>query len=337
MELAVWIGFILFFISVVMIDLGLFHQEAHAITFKRALIWTALWVSLAMVCNVGIYFLYENGIMKFEGEHGASNGRTAAMEFLSGYLLEYSLSMDNLFIIAMIISAFKIPAASQHRLLFWGIFSAAVLRGIMIGLGATLIHQFHWMEYVFGAIILYSAFKMLGHNDDEIDPDNNSVVNWSRKFFNVTSEFDGANFWTKKEGVSYVTPMFLALLMIEFCDVMFAFDSIPAIFSITKDPFIVFSSNMFAILGLRSLYFALAGLISAFKYLKYSLIVLLVFVGLKFMVNDYYSIDETYSLAFIAFVLATGIVISVLIPGKPTHKEEVLQEALPSEDAPTSL
>jgi tellurite resistance protein TerC len=314
----VWAGFIVFVTALVLFDLVVLHRKAHAISLKESLGWTIVWVSVAMLFNVVVYFMYDGQLLGHLIPPGSATGKEAALQFLTGYVVEYSLSVDNIFVIAMIIANFHVPQEHQHRLLFWGVMGAAVLRGIMIGLGTALVKQFDWIMYVFGGLLILSAAKMLVTRHDNIDPERNIMVRLTRKFFPVTTEFHGKQFFIVENGRRIATPMLLALVLIESCDVMFAVDSIPAIFSITEDPFIVFTSNIFAVLGLRSLYFALAGLMDRFAYLKTSLVFLLVFVGMKMILKHHYEIPEVASLAIIAGILAVGIGASIVAGKRDT-------------------
>jgi tellurite resistance protein TerC len=309
----VWIGFLLFVLVMVMLDLGVFHRKARTVKVSEALAWTLLWVTLALVFNVFVYFLYEH-----DGEAQASvpsdrlTGQEAAIQFFTGYVLEESLSVDNIFVIAMIFAFFRVPLREQHRVLFWGILGAVVLRFTMIALGAALIERFDWIVYVFGVLLILSAVKMLIVRQDNIHPDRNLAVRLTRKLYPVSSDFDGSRFFTRVNGRLAVTPLFLALILVETSDVMFAVDSIPAIFAVTRDPFLVFTSNVFAILGLRSLYFALAGMMETFRYLKISLVFVLAYVGVKMMLAHHYPIPNLVSLAFIGGILAVGIIASLV-------------------------
>jgi tellurite resistance protein TerC len=312
MTTAVWVGFLAFILTMIALDLGVLHRRDEVTTVRSALKWTLVWVSLALVFNVVVYFLYETGGLA-PGAH-ALIGREAALQFFTGYLLEYSLSVDNIFVIALIISYFRVPPANQHRLLFWGVLGAIIFRGIMIGIGATLMARFDWIVYVFGVLLIYSAVKMLLAGEEEVHPEKSWLVRLTRRLYPVSSEYDGSRFFTSVAGVHAMTPMFLALILIESSDVMFAIDSIPAIFAVTRDPFLVFTSNIFAILGLRSLYFALAGFLGKFRYLKMSLVFLLAYIGVKMLLSHHekYKIDNAVSLAIIAGILAVGVLASLM-------------------------
>lgn len=315
----VWIGFILLVCVFLALDLGVFNKEPHKISTKEALRWTTLWVSLSLLFSVFIYFSYENHWFNIglghEGETGfPQNGWNAAITYLTGYIVEQSLSLDNVFVIAVIFGYFKIPQKYQHRVLFWGIVGALVFRGIMIGAGAVLVDKFDWIMYVFGVILLWTAYKMLTSSDEDINPENNAVVLQLRKILPVTKGIRREQFFIKWNGRTIaMTPLFVTLVVVETTDIMFAFDSIPAIFSITKDPFIVFTSNIFAILGLRSLYFVLASMLDKFAYVKYSLVIILTFVAIKMLVFHplHFELPEWASLAFIIVVLGSGILFSM--------------------------
>ena len=312
MTLIVWLSFLAFIFAMVMLDLGVFHRKAHAIGIREALLWTVGWVALALAFNVLVYFLYESDSLGFSSvpSHRLT-GHQAALQFFVGYLVEKSLSVDNIFVIAMIFAYFGVPAAQQHRVLFWGIFGAVVLRGVMIAAGAVLIARFDWIVYVFGLLLIASAIKMLVARHDQISPERNLAVRFVRRFFPVTDTFEGNHFFVTLDGRTAMTPLMVALILVETSDVMFAVDSIPAVFAITRDPFLVFTSNVFAILGLRSLYFALAGMMEKFRYLKISLVVLLAYVGVKMLLSHHYPIPNLVSLAIIAGILAVGVLASI--------------------------
>lgn len=309
----IWAGFIVLILALLALDLGVFHRQEHAVGVREALIWTAVWIASALAFNVLVYFMYENhwlGIGKHLSE--TVSGTQAAKEFFAGYVLEKSLSMDNIFVIALIMRYFAVPAIYQHRVLFWGILGAMVMRGVMIGIGAAMITRFAWTLYFFGGLLIITAIKMLITDSDSIEPDRNPWVRLARRFYPVTPRFEGRRFFTHYNGQRAITPLFLALIVIESTDLLFAIDSIPAIFGLTQDPFIVFTSNIFAILGLRSMYFALAGLMEKFRYLKVSLVFLLIFVGVKMLVHDHYHIDADASLAIILGTLAVGVIASIM-------------------------
>lgn len=308
----VWVLFIVFVLLMVAIDLGVFHRKDRVPTIRGAWGWTLFWVALALAFNVLVFVLYENNYQwaSLATEH--MNGREAAGQFLMGYLLEKSLSVDNIFVIAMVFSYFQVPLAMQHRVLFWGILGAVVLRGLMIALGVALINRFDWVTYLFGALLLWTAVKMMQLRQETVAPGDNPLVRLVRRRFPVTDEYHGSRFLVEVDGRRAATPLLLALLLVESSDAMFAVDSIPAIFAITRDPFIVFTSNVFAILGLRSLYFVLAGYMERFRYLKSSLVFLLAFVGVKMMLSNHYHIPDGVSMAMIAGILGIGVLASVV-------------------------
>ena len=307
MAVFVWIAFIVLVLAFLALDLGVFHRRAHVISIREALAWTAFWVAIAMVFNGFVFFLYEHHWLDFgTSMRQEFDGGEAALKFFTGYLVEKSLSVDNIFVIAMIFAYFGVPLVYQHRVLFWGILGALVLRGAMIAAGAALIAKFSWTVYLFGALLLLTAAKLLVTRHDNLEPGRNLLVRWARKMYPVSSDFDGSHFFTVVNGKRAITPLFLALIVVESSDVIFAVDSIPAIFAITHDPFIVFTSNVFAILGLRSLYFAVAGLIARFRYLKMSLVFLLAFVGVKMILAHHHPIPTVVSLAIIVGILCRG-------------------------------
>jgi tellurite resistance protein TerC len=313
LDVVVWAGFLVFVLTLLALDLGVFHREARAIRSREALAWAAFYVSLALCFNGLVYLLYEYNWLGVGVTVGHPlDGRTAALQFLTGYLLEQSLSLDNVFVIALIFSYFRVPLAYQHRVLFWGILGALVMRGAMIGLGAALISRFDWVVYVFGGILILTALRMLMAGDDEPEPEKNWLVKLARRFYPVTPELHGEKFFVQVGGVRAATPLFLVLLMVESTDVLFAVDSIPAIFAVTKDPFLVFTSNVFAILGLRNLYFAIAPLIGRFRYLKQSLVIILAFVGVKMILSHTYPIPTPISLAMIVGILGSGVLASAI-------------------------
>lgn len=289
------------------LDLGVFHKKSHTVSMREACSWTAVWVSLAMIFNIGVW-------------HYA--GSEKALEFLTGYVIEYSLSVDNLFVFALLFSHFAVPAHLQHKVLFWGIIGALVLRAMMIVLGAVLIAKFSWIIYVFGAFLIITGIKMIVKREDTIHPEDNRLIALFRRMMPVTKNFEGNKFFVRHNGVRMATPLFIVLLLVEFTDVVFAVDSIPAIFAVTTDPFIVYSSNVFAILGLRSLYFALAGMMDKFHLLKIGLGVVLTFVGVKMLLGHTpYKINTMFSLVVIVTVLAASILASLKWPHVPADKD----------------
>jgi tellurite resistance protein TerC len=310
MEL-VWVGFVAFFLTLLLLDLSVLHRESAELSVKQALFWTAVWISVAMSFNLVIYGLYEHRWLGFVPGPGVRDGADAVVLFVTGYLLEWSLSVDNIFVIALIFAYLRIPALYQYRVLFWGIVGAIVLRGVMIVTGAALLSRFDWMFYVFGAILLVSALRMLRDEDEQRDFGTSFPALLVRRFVPVTDRLDRAHFFVRLDGRLHATPLFVALVMVELTDVVFAVDSIPAILAVTRDPFIVFTSNAFAILGLRSLYFAVAGLMAMFRYLKYSLVLILAFVGLKMLLVQLYHVPNLVSLGIIVGTLAGGVLASL--------------------------
>jgi tellurite resistance protein TerC len=304
-EILLWAGFVLFVLVVITLDLGLFHRKAHAVKTKEALLWSAVWVGLALLFCVGVYHYQDS-------QH--------AVEFLTGYLIELSLSLDNLFVFLLIFTFFQVPKHLQHTVLYWGIIGALIMRAIMIATGIALINAFHWVIYLFGAFLIYTGIRMYFAGDQEIQPEHNPVIKLAKKIFPVTHEFHGGRFFLRIEGRRFATPMFLVLLVIETTDLVFAVDSIPAILAITRDTFIVYTSNVFAILGLRSFYFALAGMFDKFRYLKVGLSIVLSYVGCKMLLADIYKIPTLLSLGLIALTIGASILLSFLITEKP--KEE---------------
>lgn len=302
MGLPVWGGFLVLVLALLALDLGVFHRRIHAIGVREAMTWTAFWVVLALAFDVAVYFLY----------HGELGGSQAAVLFLTGYLVEKSLSLDNIFVIALVFLYLKIPRELQHRVLYWGILGALVLRGLVIGTGTLLVRRFDWMTYVFGAILLVTAAKLLWDREDAPDLDRSLVVRLARRVVPVSTALDGSRFVVRHQGSWAATPLLLALAVVEVSDLLFAVDSIPAIFAITQDPFLVYTSNVFAILGLRSLYFALAAMLESFRYLKVSLVLVLSFVGVKMILSHHYPIGATASLAVISGILTLGAVASVV-------------------------
>jgi tellurite resistance protein TerC len=307
-QIWLWIGFNLFVLAMLALDLGVFHRKSHVVSFKESITWTAVWVVLALLFNVGIWHY---------------SGSQKALEFFTGYLIEKSLSVDNVFVFALLFSYFAVPSQYQHKVLFWGILGALVMRAIMIALGAALITKFSWIIYVFGAFLILTGIKMVVKREEEIHPERNPIVKWFKRIMPVTPEYRGDKFFVREGGIRMATPLFVVLLLVEFSDLIFAVDSIPAIFAVTKDPFIVYTSNVFAILGLRSLYFALAGVMDKFHYLKVGLGVILSFVGVKMMLaHTAYKIDTLLSLGVVILILAVSVVASLLRPKRPVHFTE---------------
>jgi len=315
----VWVCFIALFLGLLFLDLSVLHRESAALSVKQALFWTAVWVTVAMSFAAVIYGLYEFRWLGFEPGQGVTDGTDAVVQYVTGYLLEWSLSVDNIFVIALIFSYLKIPTQYQYRVLFWGIVGAIVLRGMMIAAGTTLLHRFDWMFYVFGAILLLSALRMLRNGDEVHDVGNSFPARLVRRFVPVTPELERARFFVRRDGRLFATPLFVALVMVELTDVVFAVDSIPAILAVTRDPFLVFSSNAFAILGLRSLYFAVAGLMAMFRYLRYSLVLILAFVGMKMLLVSHYHVPNLVSLGIILGTLAVGVLASIIATRRDNH------------------
>ncbi|HCM42339.1 MAG TPA: hypothetical protein DIS66_03370 [Candidatus Omnitrophica bacterium] len=305
MDWTPWVLFHLFVFGMLSLDLGVFHRKAHAIHFKEALAWSGIWILLALLFNGVIHFW---------------KGEQAALEFFTGYVIEKSLSVDNIFVFLVIFTYFKIPAQYQHRVLFWGIIGALIMRAIFIAAGITLLEKFHWLIYVFGAFLILTGIKMAVSHGKEMELEKNVALRFFKKIMPLTEKFDGQNFFTLENGKRVATPLFMALVIVEFTDVIFAVDSIPAILAITKEPFIVYTSNIFAILGLRSLYFALAGILQYFRFLHYGLSVVLVFVGIKMLISEFYKVPILASLGVIAVVILISIIASILLPSK---KEEI--------------
>ncbi len=309
--MTVWIVFLIAISIFLALDLGVFNKNPHIISSKEASKWTILWVTLSFIFSGIVYLLYAGNYIT-----NPTNLKPleASLKYITGYLIELSLSADNIFVIAIIFSSFKIPQKYQHRVLFWGIIGAIIFRGLMIFLGVALINRFEWIIYVFGAFLIFTAMKMLfSKEEEEFNPKDSKIYKLIGKIFPVHTEIEGQKFFIKKENINYVTPLFIALIVIEVMDVIFALDSVPAILAITSDPFLVFSSNIFAILGLRSMYFFLANMIEKFSYIEYSLIAILTFVGVKMLLIHHFPeyFPEWLSLAFIALSITTGVLVSL--------------------------
>ncbi|MBP9682287.1 MAG: TerC family protein [Bacteriovorax sp.] len=304
-QLSWWIGFHVFVFIMLALDLGVFHRKDTAISVKESLLWTVVWIAMAMLFNLGVYQFM---------------GHQEAYEFLTCYVLEKSLSVDNIFVMTIIFGYFKVLPHFQHRVLFWGILGALIMRILFIVGGVSLISHFHFILYIFGAFLVYTGIKMLFAKDEEMNPEHNFIFRVSKKYFKMTPDFHGKNFFVKIDGVSYMTPLFLVLLIIESTDVIFALDSIPATLSVTKNPFIAYTSNIFAILGLRSLYFAFAGVLPLFRFLSYALSAVLIFIGVKMLIADFYEISTGLSLAIVLGTIALSVVASLLIPEKKALK-----------------
>ena len=331
----VWIAFLVFIFFLLALDLGVFHRKAHVVSVREALTWTCVWVALALLFSGFVYVAYENrwlglGMTPDPVDRSAAfpdgrinDGWSAFVKFITGYVIEESLSVDNVFVIAMLFQYFAVPRVYQHRVLFWGIIGAVVMRGLMIAVGAQLVAQFSWILYVFGGVLILTAVKMAFFTGGEMDPAQNFIIRGVRRRFPVTDRFHAEHFFVKGAQGWMLTPLALALVMVETTDLIFAVDSIPAIFAITADPFLVFTSNVFAILGLRSLYFALAGAIAKFRYLKVSLAAILGLVGVKMLAAEW--LKEVvgpsfnfYLLGIVAFILGAGVAASVIV----TRREE---------------
>jgi len=297
-----WAIFNLFVVFMLVLDLRVFHKQAHEVKIKEALLWSAFWIFLSLLFNAGVYF--------FEGSE-------VALQFFTGYIIEKSLSVDNLFVFLMIFSYFKVPAKYQHKVLFWGIVGALLMRGLLIFVGVTLIRQFHWILYIFGAFLVFTGIKM-AFQDEAVDihPESNIFVRLFKKILPITAGYHGGKFFIRAEKKIYATLLFVVIIVVETTDLVFALDSIPAVFAITRDPFIVYTSNVFAILGLRALYFALAGLLDLFHYLKFGLSIVLAFIGVKMLIESFYDMPITIALGVVVGVLTISIIASILLPKK---------------------
>lgn len=317
----VWISFLAAVLLFLALDLGVFNKTPHIITTKEASKWTAIWVALSFLFSGVIYWLYSNN---YVANPDGLKPAAASIKYITGYLIELSLSVDNIFVIAIIFSSFRIPQKYQHRVLFWGIMGAIIFRGLMIFFGVLLINKFTWTAYVFGIFLIFTAMKMLFKGEDEkFEPKKSFVYKTLRKIMPITTHIDNEHFFVKRRHITAATPLFVALVVIEVMDVVFALDSVPAILAITSDPFLVFSSNIFAILGLRSMYFFLANMLARFSYLEYSLIAILSFVGLKMLLHDFIEVPEWGSLVFIALSLLLGIIVSLRMNKGETEEEAV--------------
>jgi tellurite resistance protein TerC len=300
---ALWIGFSAVVLVMLVLDLGVFHRKAHEVRVREALIWTAVWISISMFFNLAIYFWF---------------GSERALEFLTGYLIEKALSVDNIFVFIVVFASFGVPAKLQHRVLFWGILGALLMRALFIGLGTAVLSRFHWVGYLFGAFLVFTGLKLLVQKEGEVHPERNPIFRLFTRFVPAVSHYESGKFTVVEAGKRYATPLLLVLVAIEATDIVFAVDSIPAIFAVTLDPFIVYTSNIFAILGLRSLYFALAGIMGKFSYLKVGLSLVLAFVGTKMLIAGIYKVPILLSLGVIAGLLGGAIVASLL---RPTPQE----------------
>jgi tellurite resistance protein TerC len=308
-----WVLFNALVLALLALDLGVFHRKAHVVGLREAAAWSAVWIALALLFNAGVFYF---------------GGTQMGTEFLTGYLMEKSLSIDNIFVFVLIFTYFAVPSQYQHRVLFWGILGALVMRGILILTGAALLERFHWIIYVFGIIIIISGIRMLTQRHGELHPERNPVVRLVRRFFPVTNEYHGQRFFVGTAGKLMLTPLAIVLLIVETTDLIFAVDSIPAIFAITRDPFIVYTSNVFAILGLRALYFLLAGVVRQFIYLKTGLSMVLIWVGAKMLLTDVYDIPTLVSLGVVATTLAIAVAVSVIRTRALMTKEPVAEKEL---------
>jgi tellurite resistance protein TerC len=317
-QILLWIVFNLFVVAMLALDLGVFHRKAHEIRIREALLWSAFWIVLSLLFNLGVYYW---------------RGSVTALEFLTGYLLEKSLSVDNIFVFLMIFTYFRVPYLHQHKVLFWGILGALFMRAAFILTGITLIEKFHWVIYIMGGFLILTGIKMATQKDEEINPERNPVLKLFRRFMPVTENYEGGQFFLRRSGQLFATPLFIVVLVVETTDVVFAVDSIPAILAITLDPFIVYTSNVFAILGLRALYFALAGIMQLFHYLPYGLSVILVFVGVKMLLVDIYKIPIGIALGTVAGVLVISVIASIVRPPKTEVSCSAGQSAMGSPKA----
>ena len=317
-----WVGFTVFVLAMLFLDLSVFHRRSHAVSFKEALGYSALWVALAVLFGLGIYWRF---------------GTESALQYAAGYLIEKSLSVDNLFVFLLIFTAFRIPAKFQHRVLFWGVLGALVMRGLFIGVGAALLQRFHWVLYVFGVILLFSAARMWRDRPFSDNPTKGLAYRLFRRFFRYSPEIAGDHFWIEQNGKRLATPLFAALVVVELCDVIFAVDSIPAIFAVTEDPFIVYTSNVFAILGLRSLYFLLSGALHRFYLLKPALAAVLGLVGIKLLVSDLYEVPIGVSLSVIGAILTGAILGSIFWPLRFGPRRPSGRPRPPAGSAPSPL
>ncbi|MGB8886715.1 MAG: TerC family protein [Candidatus Korobacteraceae bacterium] len=306
-----WVAFNVFVLLMLALDLGVCHRTKHEVHLREAIAWTLVWMSLAGLFAVFIYFFGHTLV----GNHARPNSQLS-LEFVTGYLIEQSLSVDNLFVFLLIFRYFAVPREFQHEVLFWGVLGALVMRAIFIAAGVSLLNRFHWIVYVFGAILIYSGIKLLRQHGAEIHPESNPLLRLFRKLFRVTRDYEGGSFFVRRGALRYATPLALVLIVVETTDLLFAVDSIPAVLAVTREPFIVYTSNVFAIMGLRSLYFALAGMIEAFQFLHYGLSVILILIGLKMLVSHYLEIPIGVALATVVGVLLISIVASLMFPKK---------------------
>jgi len=326
-QVLLWVGFFALMLSLLAVDLGLHRRHPHVLSFREAMAWTGFYVTLAIAFSFFIYFSYEKNLWGI-GAHLREDlsGSEAALKFFTAWLLEWSLSLDNIFVIALIFAYFQVPAQQQHRVLFWGIMGALVFRTGMVLAGIALLEHIDWFVYVFGALLLFTAIRMLVARHDNLSPDKNPVVRICRRYFPITEGFRGSAFFVREGGRLHATPLALALMVVESTDLLFAVDSIPAALAVTRDPYLVITANMFAVLGLRALYFALAGLMARFRYLKMSLVFILAFIGVKLIISNHIHMNTSVSLAVIAGFLAVGILASVFFedtaPLRPPLQEK---------------
>jgi tellurite resistance protein TerC len=316
-EFWLWAGFNLFVLVLLALDLGVFHRKAHEVSYKEAAAWSVVWITIAMLFGAGVYWF---------------RGAEAGLEFYTGYLIEKALSVDNIFVFVLIFAYFRVPPKYQHRILFWGILGALVMRGGMIAAGAALITRFHWIIYVFGAFLVFTGLKMMRQDELDIEPESNPVIRLMRRIIPVTAKYHGQKFFVREERngrmLTVATPLFVVLALVETTDLIFAVDSIPAIFAVTQDAFIVYTSNVLAILGLRALYFLLAGVIHKFHYLKLGLSIVLIFVGAKMLLVDVYKVPIGISLGVIGLVLAASVVFSLIFPKEALEHDPVVHDPL---------
>jgi tellurite resistance protein TerC len=308
-----WAGFVLFVISMLTLDLGVFHRKAHVVTFREAAAWCSFWVSLALLFNLGI-FLWR--------------GKDAGTEFLTGYIIELSLSVDNVFVWLVILSYFAVPAQYQHRVLFLGILGAIVMRGVFIAAGVTLLDMFHWLIYIFGAFLIVTGIKLV-RRQEEIHPERNPVLRLARRFIPVTSNYEGQHFFIRRNGKLMATPLFMVLLVVEATDLVFATDSVPAILAITRDPFIIWTSNVFAILGLRALFFLVGGVLRGFRYLNVGLALALGFVGMKMVISGFYKMPTLWALCVVVGILGMTMLLSHIATLRE-RRTEALEGGVPA-------
>jgi len=304
-----WTAFNVFVLAMLALDLGVFHRQKHVVGFREAIGWTIVWISLAAGFAVLVYFFGHTLV----GENVRPNSGLS-LEFVTGYLIEFSLSVDNLFVFLLLFRYFSVPRRLQHNVLFWGVIGALIMRAIFIATGVTLLRRFHWIVFLFGGILVYSGIKLLREHGAQVHPESNPLLRLFRRFFRVTEDYEGSRFFVRRGILTYATPLALVLLVVETTDLLFAVDSIPAVLAVTREPFIVYTSNVFAILGLRSLFFALSGMIEVFYLLHYGLSVILIFIGVKMLISEYVQIHTGIALAAVAGVLLISILLSLLIP-----------------------